>query len=90
MKHSSTLSQIKANVCLCQRLREKHYWAQTMQKYPAGRCFLQFLLYVGVDKISNLTAEVIVCILIILVAESGRKQAVCNKNLMKLLYDGKT
>lgn len=60
-----------------------------MQKYPAGRCFPQFLLYVGVDKTANLTAEVIICILIVFLDESGRKQADCNKNFMKLLYDGK-
>lgn len=62
-----------------------------MQKYTVGRFFfLQFLLYVGMDKISNLTAEVIVSILIILLDESGRKQADCNnKNLMKPLYDGR-
>lgn len=52
-----------------------------MQKYPVGRCFLQFLLYVEVDKISKLTAEVIVCILIILLDESGRKQQVATKIL---------
>lgn len=61
-----------------------------MQKYSTERCFLQFLPYVGVDKISNLTAEVTVCILLIPLDESGRKQADCNKNLIKLLYDGKT
>ena len=31
----------------------------------------------------------IVRILVILLDESGRKQADCNKNLKKLLYDGK-
>lgn len=61
-----------------------------MQKYPTGRCFLQFLIYVGVDKISNLTAEVTACILLILLDKSGREQVNSNKNLMKLLYDGKT
>lgn len=29
------------------------------------------------------------CILLILLDESGREQADCNKNLMKQLYDGK-
>jgi len=46
-----------------------------MYIYPAERYFLQLQVNVGLYEISNLTAEVITCILIILLDENSRKQA---------------